>query len=567
MEIVGDKYEFVDFVLYQLWKVESSTKEKLMSTNLEDIGITAIQNPRVFLKNIIFNDGTKLPLNCNSVIVFTGANNSGKSQVLRDVERGLDKSNSSPTIVIKDIEYDFLGTIDEATFLKGRFNVKQNGYYEMFESGLTFEKSVLRSWWENRTFYNGLHLLFIKRLSTECRLTSSNALQRNDHPEQNPIYKLNQNESLAQKLSDYFRQAFGYDLIVNRSDMRTIPLHTGQAPDKTAFTIANQDEYYNQVTKLPKLQEQGDGMRSFASILLDTFTSEYSITLIDEPEAFLHPSQARLLGKMLANNNPDNRQLLISTHSEEFLKGLLDANSENVTVIRINRDSNINRMSVLQNDKIKKLWGNPILRYSNILSGLFHEKVVVCESDYDCLFYQAIIDSIYEHKNEIAPDILFTHCGGKTRIKDVVSALKAVNVPVAAICDFDLLNTSQNFKPITTSFGIDWGVVLSADMKIIYDSMNAKGSSANNAWDQIKKVGKAGFTGNEPAAYEKVEAACKSAGLFVVPVGEMECFDKTVNREKKDWVYHVLENYDLATEEKLEEVRKFVQEIVDYKPL
>ena len=512
-----------------------------MSTNLEDIGVTAIQNPQVFLKNIIFNDDTQLPLNYNSVIVFTGANNSGKSQVLRDVETGLDKSNSSPTIVIKDIEYDFLGTIDEATFLKGRFNVKQNGYYEIFESGLAFEKSILRSWWENRTFYNGLHLLFIKRLSTECRLTSSNALQRNDHPERNPIYKLNQNESLAQKLSDYFRQAFGYDLIVNRSDMRTIPLHTGQAPDKTAFTIANQDEYYHQVTKLPKLQEQGDGMRSFASILLDTFTSEYSITLIDEPEAFLHPPQARLLGKMLANNNPDNRQLLISTHSEEFLKGLLDANSENVTVIRINRDSNINRMSVLQNDKIKKLWGNPILRYSNILSGLFHEKVVVCESDYDCLFYQAIIDSIYEHKNEIAPDILFTHCGGKTRIKDVVSALKAVNVPVAAICDFD--------------------------MKIIYDSMNAKSSSANNAWNQIKKVGKAGFTGNEPVAYEKVEAACKSAGLFVVPVGEMECFDKTVNREKKDWVHHVLENYDLATEEKLEEARKFVQVIVDYKPL
>lgn len=538
-----------------------------MSTNLEDIGITAIQNPQVFLKNIIFNDGTQLHLNYNSVIVFTGANNSGKSQVLRDVETGLDESNSSPTIVIKDIEYDFLGTIDEATFLKGRFNVKQNGYYEMFESGLTFEKSVLRSWWENRTFYNGLHLLFIKRLSTECRLTSSNALQRNDHPEQNPIYKLNQNESLAQKLSDYFRQAFGYDLIVNRSDMRTIPLHTGQAPDKTAFTIANQDEYYNQVTKLPKLQEQGDGMRSFASILLDTFTSEYSITLIDEPEAFLHPSQARLLGKMLANNNPDNRQLLISTHSEEFLKGLLDANSENVTVIRINRDSNINRMSVLQNDKIKKLWGNPILRYSNILSGLFHEKVVVCESDYDCLFYQAIIDSIYEHKNEIAPDILFTHCGGKTRIKDVVSALKAVNVPVAAICDFDILNASQNFKLITASFGIDWGVELSADMKIIYDSMNAKSSIANNAWNQIKKVGKAGFTGNEPVAYEKVEAVCKSAGLFVVPVGEMECFDKTVNREKKDWVHHVLENYNLATEEKLEEARKFVQVIVDYKPL
>ena len=373
--------------------------------------------------------------------------------------------------------------------------------------------------------------MFVRRLSTEIRLTSSNALDRNYQPEKHPIYKLNKSESLAQKLSDYFHQAFGVDLIVNRNETRTIPLHTGQAPDKNAFTISSQDDYYNQVAALPKLQEQGDGMRSFASILLDTFTSEYSITLIDEPEAFLHPPQARILGKMLAKNN-SNRQLLISTHSEDFLQGLLDADNENVTVIRINRVDNINKMSVLQNDEIKKLWGNPLLRYSNILSGLFHEKVVVCESDYDCLFYQAIMDAVYEYKREIAPDILFTHCGGKTRIKDVVSALKAVNVPVVAICDFDLINSSQIFKAIVSSFGLNWDTTLSADMKTIYDSMNAKSSTGVDAWNQIKKTGKAIFTDSEPAAYERVEEVCKSVGLFIFPVGEMECFFKTINNKK-----------------------------------
>lgn len=58
--------------------------------------------------------------------------------------------------------------------------------------------------------------------------------------------------------------------------------------------------------------------------------------------------------------------------------------------------------------------------------------------------------------------------------------------------------------------------------------------------------------------YEIVESICKSVGLFVVPVGEMKCFDKTVNKEKKDWVYHVLKNYNLAVESKLEDARKFV---------
>lgn len=523
------------------------------------------QKPQVFLKSIMFNDETLLALQKNSIVVFTGANNSGKSQVLKDVENSLNNSTSTSTIIVKKVEFDFFGEIEETAFFDDRFFKNARGTYQLFESDCCFDKETIQTYWRDHELYNDLHKLFVKRLCTELRLTVSNALQRNSNPERHPIYKLNKSESLSQKLSDYFRQAFGVDLVVNRNEMKTIPLHIGQAPDKKSFTIDTQDDYYNLVSALPKLQDQGDGMRSFASILLDTFTSEHTITLIDEPEAFLHPPQARVLGKMLAKNNPDNRQILISTHSEDFLQGLLDADNENIIVIRIDRVNNINKMSVLQNNEIKKLWSNPILRYSNILSGLFHEKVVVCESDYDCLFYQAIMDAIFEHKHEISPDILFTHCGGKTREKDVISALKAVNVPVVAICDFDLLNSSQNFRLIFESFGADWRTELSANMKTIYDSMNAKNSTGIDAWNQIKKIGKSGFTGDEPAAYEKVEDDCKSMGLFIVPVGEMECFDKTINKQKKDWVYEVLENYDLATESKLSDARKFVQEVVDYK--
>ena len=95
--------------------------------------------------------------------------------------------------------------------------------------------------------------------------------------------------------------------------------------------------------------------------------------------------------------------------------------------------------------------------------------------------------------------------------------------------------------------------------------MNAKSNNGNDAWNQIKKIGKSGFTAAEPAAYESVETICRDAGLFIVPVGEMECFDKTINKEKKDWVYNVLEKYNLAEEPKLEDARKFVQSVVDYK--
>jgi len=45
---------------------------------------------------------------------------------------------------------------------------------------------------------------------------------------------------------------------------------------------------------VPLVGDQGDGVRSFVGLLLDTMVS-MPIVLIDEPEVFLHPPHARLL--------------------------------------------------------------------------------------------------------------------------------------------------------------------------------------------------------------------------------------------------------------------------------
>ena len=82
--------------------------------------------------------------------------------------------------------------------------------------------------------------------------------------------------------------------------------------------------------------------------------------------------------------------------------------------------------------------------------------------------------------------------------------------------------------------------------------------------EQIKKIGKTWFRGDAFIAYENIEKFCKSIGLFIVPVGEMECFYRATNKEKKDWVYEVLENYNLANEPKLEDARKFIEEIIKF---
>ena len=172
-----------------------------MSIENEAAESITLQKPQVYLNNILFNDGTKLSLTHNNIVVFTGANNSGKSQVLKDIENSLNYSNKALRVVITKAEYDYCGTIEETLFLNSRFLINQQGYFQPLEGDGVFEKNSLINFWNNHTLYNGLHNLFVKRLDTELRITSSNDLVRNNKPEKHPIYKLYNSETLATTLS------------------------------------------------------------------------------------------------------------------------------------------------------------------------------------------------------------------------------------------------------------------------------------------------------------------------------------------------------------------------------
>ncbi|GHT22417.1 hypothetical protein AGMMS49953_01200 [Endomicrobiia bacterium] len=554
------------------------------------------QRPEVFVKSITFNDEHTFEFNRSDTVVFTGTNNSGKSQVLKEIYNSFHSKDAYalPKIVIK-VDNNFLGGIDLLIS-----NAKRNIKGECLIGNLYLNEHYIRSWWNTRRL-NAICEYFINYLNTEKRLSSSNSPDSFDSinmPPQHPIQYLYVDDEKEKELSRYFYCAFNMNLIVDRGAGNIIPLFVGNSPEFNEGEDRVSKSYRERLIQLPKLQEQGDGMRSFAGILLDTFTSQHSITLIDEPEAFLHPPQARLLGKMLAET-PNNRQLFVSTHSEDFIKGLLNANNENVKIIRINRDKNINKMSILKNDDIKLLWNDSILRYSNILSGLFHSKVVICESDNDCRFYQAIMDTLDNEDNKkISSDILFTHCGGKQRLKTVTKALKALNVKIVTIADIDVLDDKNTLQSITDSLNIDWGTInsswniinnyvkpqkseLNGDnikkeireiVDIIPDGCSFPQKSANEikkvlksstAWLKIKETGKAFFKGKGYNAFNEIDNICKRKGLFIVPVGELEQFYKVSASHGSKWLNEVLET-DLKNSNELKAAREFVDEIIKY---
>jgi len=557
---------------------------------------------KVWLSEIEFSDNSKVLIEENDIVVIVGPNNAGKSATLKETAQMLQQKSNKGKVVL-DITINKNGSKEDLISYISEFSQKNfQGNPLPSYQGYKFNiyQGTAENYWNN--IQNGISELsniFVNTLSTEQRLSAANppqSIKITTNAPQHPIHFLQKNDTLELKFSEYFKQAFGNDLIVHRNAGNEVPLYVGKKPKPKKGEDRISEGYLRELEKLDLLHLQGDGMRSFVGVLLNAFISNHSILFIDEPEAFLHPPQARLLGKMLAKDLPSKRQLFLATHSEDFLKGLLDSNVQNLKIIRIQRNNSINEISVLNSADINEIWSDSLLRHSNVLGGLFHSKVVICESDSDCRFFSAILSSQYDDLGTIAPDILFIHCGGKHRVPTVIKALKKLNVPISIVTDFDVLNNINPIKSIYENLGGDWNEVekdwklvkteierkrpefltedLKEEIKGVFDSTSdrifpkEKISEINRAlkkaspWTEAKQVGKAYIpSGNATQAFERIQIKFKTNGFYILEVGELECFDKSIGNHGPKWVNEVLEK-NLKTDIELESARKFVNEII-----
>ena len=268
-------------------------------------------------------------------------------------------------------------------------------------------------------------------------------------------------DELEVSLSEHFRRAFHVDIVVDPIG-RTIPLFVGSRPDPDSRGGEDRRSktYRDRVRDVTiPLTEQGDGMRSFASVILHLLAPvTASVLLLDEPEAFLHPPQARLLGELIATKKPSRSQLFVATHSPDVLQGLVNVASDRLRLIRIQRDGDVNRVKELDKDLLKKIGNDPLMNYSSVMSGVFHERVIVCESDGDCMFYSSILD-LDEVHGEGHPDVLFVHGSGKDRMATLAETLTALHVPVDVVADIDIVRDEEGMRKVITALDGDWTAI------------------------------------------------------------------------------------------------------------
>jgi hypothetical protein len=563
---------------------------------------------RFAVRGIEFSGGSSVELSPSGVTLLVGSNNVGKSACLTELAMriGARQDYHATFVVTKSITEVRDGTPEEVqAWVASSFEhrVPPGGGSESLEGvGLkfTFGQTLLdylkKTWPEHGN--KALGQAMASHLDTATRLVEANSTQSYDAIESRPsqpLHALYADVQLEQEVSANFRRAFNMDLVVDRLGAKQIALRCGKRPDARALGGELSFDYGRAARALPLLDRQGDGMRSYVACLLQTDVLRRPVVLIDEPEAFLHPPQARLLAQHLAAKaKSGGRQVIVATHSSEVVRGALDGGGADVCVVRLSREPDGENVAhVLDAPTVRSLWEDPLLRASNLLDALFHRHLVLCESDGDCRFYNAVLEALADDAKLPRPDVMFAHTGGKHRLPVAVSAVTALGVPVSVIADIDVLSAEQPLRAIWEGLGEPWSAISHLQSRLsaavattakkpgreyvrermieVFDATTDSTLDeatvdrlraifrSEGGWAGVKRGGLDAMPKGDARRYaDELLARLAAKGLHVVPVGELEGFLPRIGRHGPAWVVEALQ-VDLAQSPDTHRAREFIR--------
>ncbi|MEJ6404944.1 AAA family ATPase [Yoonia sp. 2307UL14-13] len=330
------------------------------------------------------------------------------------------------------------------------------------------------------------------------------------------------------------RLVFTLGLDVSNSDQISMRFGSNPPPLDERSLNDNALEWHS---KAKPVEEVSDGVKAFRGILCELLAGDPNTFLIDEPEAFLHPSLAFRLGKEIASSSIEGgKQVFAATHSPQFLFGAIQSGVP-INIIRLTYLTGNATARLLPNNSVRALMKDPLLRSSNVLAGLFHDSVIVTEADTDRAFYQEINERLLDQGDSRGIDNpLFINANGKDQLHRIASPLRELGVPTATIADIDVLNQG----------GSNWTNHLSA-YGIPDQQHQPLGTQRSNVWDNLSQAGNPKENGLGLLDGQNLEAAknlfetLKEYGFFIVPVGELERWlaDLHVSRSKHVWLREI----------------------------
>ncbi|MFC6102828.1 ATP-dependent nuclease [Olivibacter domesticus] len=556
------------------------------------------------IESLITKSGQTIEL--GKISVFVGPNNSGKSQTLRDILNIMEQGMDYVPVLFDQVNFEMPKTSTEAFDGINHFDsvtsigdiVSREIVADLLtRMDLSFSKEGVEHSFVNNDIVSlmlgNLAKYKVAYLNSKTRLQLVEETKGFNPHEDDPgniLQRLLKDKESEILLNSAFKKAFDMEIRLDYSSFVTLCLKVANVMPE----IPEDPRKAYPITKgLNNIDAQGDGFKSFAGIILGLLLTKNRIILLDEPEAFLHPAQARFLGQWISKNlDKFSGQILISTHNANFLSGVVSGD-RSVDIFRLNRHGNDTQFNKVPPEATNQLSKHPLLSSQRVMEAIFHRGVIVCEADADRAIYHGVAS--IEMGNQ---EILFVHAHNKQTLKDVVDLMVKAKIPVAAIADIDLLNTEDDFDNIIQSFTgkkmesplrnlrnkIASSVNATSDAEILvrikestlefgeqlkegmHTLAGAKGAlnrlkRGTTQWSDAKERGVIGF---DPAIQDDVRELleiCNGIGLFIVPVGELEGWINLEARKNR-WVVPAL--HQIYAGESPENLKEFVDQILKF---
>ncbi|MDP1861905.1 MAG: hypothetical protein Q8K82_24815 [Gemmatimonadaceae bacterium] len=223
---------------------------------------------------------------------------------------------------------------------------------------------------------------------------------------------------------------------------------------------------------------------------------------------------------------------------------------------------------------MREALAKPTVRAESVLDGIFAQAVVVLEADTDRTVYQAVWEAL---QDEVRRDIHFAAVGGTGGIADTCQLYRTLRIPVAVVADLDLIVDTAKLRRILTVLSTpertlelfekaaalaeriralppeiapaDVRQQLTSILELQMDWRNGDDatvrgrlSETGNALDRMRRLkrgGVASLPNDIGRLAGEVLTELQGAGLFLVPVGELEEWLKdevTVSKANK-WAW------------------------------
>jgi hypothetical protein len=229
----------------------------------------------------------------------------------------------------------------------------------------------------------------------------------------------------------------------------------------------------------------------------------------------------------------------VATHSAQFILGCLHSGIP-INIIRLTFKAGVATARVLPSSDVAAVMRAPLLRSVGAVSGLFHEHVVVVESDTDRAFYQEVNERLLKFDNGRGiANCLFLNAQSWQTIRRIMAPLRQMGIPAACIYDLD----------VVLNGGSEWTQMLrdAAVPEVQINSLLALRAAIALATKEcsgsIKRSGISILAGSNREALENLLSELARYGIFFVPVGECEAWLKhlKIDGHATEWLVRMFE--------------------------